>query len=71
MAEVDEPITNEEREAILLDGLHLASDPLYTDDEFIRWRRFMRVAYKYQQCARCGFWSEDVAQCPNCSRLSD
>jgi hypothetical protein len=51
-------LTSAQRQAIIDEGALLINDALWTRDEVLRWRRFMRVAYGWRQCAGCGLWTE-------------
>jgi radical SAM protein with 4Fe4S-binding SPASM domain len=57
-------LTNDERARILRDGSRLAADVLWTDDEVRRWRRYLEVAYGYDQCDLCDLWHRCGRGCP-------
>lgn len=57
-------LTDAERRRILRDGSRLAADVLWTDDEVRRWRRYLEVAYGYEQCDLCELWHRRGRGCP-------
>ncbi len=63
-------LTTEERDAIGDDGALLINDPLWTDDEVARWRRYLDVVHNYRWCEPCGLWTrhQEGHTCPRCGQ---
>jgi hypothetical protein len=61
-------LTSAQRQAIMEEGAGLSNDPLWTRDEVLRWRRFLRVADGWQYCSQCELWTERRQEdpCKNC-----
>jgi hypothetical protein len=65
-------LTSAQHAEIVSEGTLLINDPLFSRDDVLRWRRFMRVANGWQECSACGLWTERKPDdpCTSCGAAS-
>ena len=66
-------LTDAEHRRIMDEGARLSADVLWSRDEVLRWRRFLKVWTGWRRCDRCGTWTERAPAdpCKGCGAPPD